>query len=68
MPGMQTQLHAVINKPGDYKGFSANFSGDGFSKMNFQFRGLDDAGFQKWVSDVKASSGGNLGPTGISRA
>ncbi len=63
MPGMQTQLHAVINKPGDYRGFSANFSGDGFSKMHFQFRGLDDAGFQKWVADVKASTDGNLGRT-----
>jgi cytochrome o ubiquinol oxidase subunit 2 len=63
MPGMQTQLHAVINKPGDYKGFSANYSGDGFSEMRFTFRGLDDAGFQKWISDVKASSGGNLGRT-----
>ena len=63
MPGMQTQLHAVINKPGDYKGFSANYSGDGFSTMRFQFRGLDDAGFQKWVSDVKASAGGKLGRT-----
>lgn len=63
MPGMQTQLHAVINKPGDYKGFSANYSGDGFSTMRFEFRGLDDAGFQKWVSDVKASARGNLGRT-----
>src|SRR3546814_10389443 len=31
MPGMETQLHAVINKPGDYTGFSANYSGAGFS-------------------------------------
>ncbi|MET0406854.1 MAG: ubiquinol oxidase subunit II [Hyphomicrobium sp.] len=63
MPGMQTQLHAVINKPGTYKGFSANYSGDGFSKMKFEFLGLDDAGFDKWVSDLKASGGGNLGRT-----
>jgi len=26
----QTQLHAVINKPGEYEGFSANYSGAGF--------------------------------------
>ena len=35
MPGMQTQLHAVINRPGDYEGFSANYSGAGFSGMRF---------------------------------
>jgi cytochrome o ubiquinol oxidase subunit 2 len=29
--------------------------------MRFEFHGLDDAGFQKWVSGVKASAGGNLG-------
>ncbi len=61
MPGMQTQLHAVINKAGTYKGFSANYSGAGFSKMRFDFVGLDDAGFDKWVSDIKAAGGGNLG-------
>jgi cytochrome o ubiquinol oxidase subunit 2 len=63
MPGMQTQLHAVINKPGTFKGFSANYSGDGFSKMTFNFLAMDDAGFDKWVSDAKAAAGGNLGRT-----
>ena len=36
MPGMETQLHAVMNKPGDYEGFSANYSGAGFSGMRFR--------------------------------
>ncbi len=40
MAGMETKLHAVINKPGVYDGFSANFSGDGFSHMNFKFHGM----------------------------
>ena len=40
MPGMQTQLHAVINEEGAYNGFSANYSGSGFSRMNFAFHGL----------------------------
>jgi cytochrome o ubiquinol oxidase subunit 2 len=53
MPGMQTKLHAVINKPGDYEGISANFSGPGFSHMRFKFRGLDQAGFTQWVAGVK---------------
>ncbi len=25
MPGMETKLHAVINKPGEYQGLSANY-------------------------------------------
>ncbi|MEC5398017.1 ubiquinol oxidase subunit II [Uliginosibacterium sp. H1] len=49
MPGMETKLHAVINRPGVYDGFSANFSGDGFSHMRFKFHGLSDAGFERWV-------------------
>jgi cytochrome o ubiquinol oxidase subunit II len=53
MPGMQTKLHAVINKPGDYEGISANFSGPGFSHMRFKFRGVDQAGFDQWVATVK---------------
>ncbi len=54
MPGMETPLHAVINKPGDYEGFSANYAGAGFSDMRFKFRGLSDANFQTWVATVKA--------------
>ena len=29
MPGMETQLHAVFDQPGNFTGFSANFSGAG---------------------------------------
>ncbi|MFX5562938.1 ubiquinol oxidase subunit II, partial [Acinetobacter baumannii] len=40
MPGMETKLHAVINEAGAYRGFSANYSGAGFSGMRFAFLGL----------------------------
>jgi cytochrome o ubiquinol oxidase subunit II len=53
MPGMQTQLHAVINEPGEYKGIAAHYSGHGFSGMHFKFHGVDDAGFDQWVADVR---------------
>lgn len=56
MPGMQTEMNAVINKPGTYKGFSANYSGPGFSKMRFRFHGMDQAGFDDWTAKVKASA------------
>lgn len=57
MPRMQTVLHAVVNKPGDYKGFSANFSGHGFTDMRFRFLGMRPADFQRWVAKIKAGGG-----------
>ncbi|WP_262730538.1 ubiquinol oxidase subunit II [Alloalcanivorax marinus] len=55
MAGMETKLHAVINEPGVYDGFSANYSGAGFSQMRFKFHGLSDADFDAWVAKVKSS-------------
>ncbi len=55
MPAMETQLHAVINKPGDYEGFSANYSGAGFSGMKFRFLGMNNTDFDSWVKSVKDS-------------
>ena len=60
MPGMETKLHAVVNHAGTYKGFSANYSGAGFSGMHFAFHGLDDKGFDDWIAKAKAA-GGALG-------
>ncbi|WP_454056305.1 ubiquinol oxidase subunit II [Cupriavidus sp. Marseille-Q8015] len=54
MPGMETQLHAVINRAGVYDGFSANYSGAGFSHMRFKFHGLSDADFERWVTQTRA--------------
>ena len=53
MPGMQSQLHAVLNRPGNYEGFSANYSGAGFSDMRFRLRGVDAAAFDAWVAQAK---------------
>ena len=56
MPGMETKLHAVINKPGAFDGFSANYSGLGFNGMRFKFHGMTPEGFDKWVQTNKESS------------
>ena len=53
MPGMQSQLHAVLNRPGNYEGYSANYSGAGFSDMRFRLRGVDDTAFGAWVAQTK---------------
>ncbi len=55
MPGMQTELHAVINRAGDFDGFSANYSGAGFSDMRFKFHGMTEARFNDWVREARAS-------------
>jgi cytochrome o ubiquinol oxidase subunit 2 len=57
MPGMETQLHAVINRPGDFEGFSANYSGAGFSDMRFRFLGQSDEDFAKWVAAQRQGNG-----------
>ena len=56
MPSMETTLHAVINKPGDFEGFSANYSGAGFSHMRFAYRGVSNDEFNDWVNNAKAST------------
>ena len=53
MPGMQSQLHAILNRPGNYEGYSANYSGAGFSDMRFRLRGVDNAAFGAWVAQAK---------------
>jgi cytochrome o ubiquinol oxidase subunit II len=55
MPGMQTQLNAVMNATGEYEGFSANYSGAGFSGMHFGFKGLTADGFSQWVQAAKGT-------------
>lgn len=56
MPGMETQLHAVINRPGEYTGFSANYSGAGFSDMHFRFAGMTSADFDAWMAGLRQDS------------
>ena len=60
MPSMETSLHAVINKAGAYEGFSANYSGEGFSNMRFTFHGMDAAGFDRWVEQARGEGNAEL--------
>lgn len=62
MPGMQSMLHAVLNKPGDSWGYSGNFTGRGYSDMRFKLRGMARTDFDRWVAGVKGG-GGALVPT-----
>lgn len=53
MAGMETKLHAVINEEGTYLGFSANYSGHGFSDMHFDFHGMSERDFDQWINKVQ---------------
>lgn len=57
MPGMQTQLKAIIDEPGKYKGISANYSGRGFNSMNFSFVAMKKDQFQQWAQRIESGQG-----------
>ena len=54
MPGMETRLHGVLNRTGVSEGFSANYSGAGFSGMRFKVRSLEQGEFEKWIGTARA--------------
>lgn len=55
MPGMQSRLHAVMRRPGNYDGYSGNYSGAGFSDMHFRLKSMSEADFTRWVAGAKTS-------------
>lgn len=59
MQGMETQIHWISEKEGEFKGYSSNYSGRGFSGMNFIAKAVTQEEFEKWVEYVR-TEGGNL--------
>jgi cytochrome o ubiquinol oxidase subunit 2 len=57
MPGMTTQLNLLAETPGAYPGLSAQFSGPGFSDMQFTLRAESGDDFTTWVAQVRERSG-----------
>src|SRR5215472_10403680 len=55
MGGMITHLHLLADNPGEFPGFSANFSGDGFSEMRFVVKSVPAADFNAWLEQVRGS-------------
>lgn len=54
MGGMKTQLNLIADEPGDYRGMSTNFSGEGFSGMRFVARAAaSPQAFNDWVNNEK---------------
>jgi cytochrome o ubiquinol oxidase subunit 2 len=55
MGGMTTHLNLLADAPGEYPGFSANFSGDGFSRMRFIVRAVPAGDFEAWIARVRGT-------------
>ncbi len=51
-----------MNKPGIFDGFAAQYSGAGFSHMNFKMQSLSPSDFNAWVEKVRQQG------TGLDRA
>jgi cytochrome o ubiquinol oxidase subunit II len=52
MSGMVTQLHLQADQAGDYYGLSTQFSGDGFSDMNFVLHAVPAERFRQWLASA----------------
>lgn len=56
MPKMKTELYLIANRTGDFRGSSANLSGEGFAGMHFITRASSEKGYREWVESVKKTS------------
>ncbi|HET8611286.1 MAG TPA: ubiquinol oxidase subunit II [Sphingomonas sp.] len=54
MNGMTTHLSLQADKPGNYLGESAQYSGDGFTDMRFAARAVSSAQFTAWIEAAKS--------------
>ena len=56
MANMQTADNLVASVPGTYRGFSANFSGGGFSGMVFKAKVMSEHDYKQWLANAAAST------------
>jgi cytochrome o ubiquinol oxidase subunit II len=64
MGGMTTRLNLLASEPGEYQGFSANFSGRDFSRMRFVVKAMPAGGFDAWIARAR-STGAALDDAGL---
>ena len=56
MAGMTSQVNLIAAEEETFAGISANFSGDGFSRMNFKAVAVSPAEFHNWVTKAKQAA------------
>jgi cytochrome o ubiquinol oxidase subunit II len=66
MSGMETHLNLLADRPGAYRGISANYSGAGFADMRFTVNAVAPGDFDRWLAQVR-SSGSALDTAGYAR-
>ena len=55
MAGMVTHVNLEADEAGNYPGISADFSGDGFSRMHFNAIAVTQGDFDRFVAESRAS-------------
>lgn len=55
MPKMRTELYLMADVVGDFRGSSANISGEGFAGMHFITRASSEEDYLHWIESVKQS-------------
>ncbi|CDR35241.1 ubiquinol oxidase subunit II [Criblamydia sequanensis] len=55
MPGMKTKLHLIADTVGEFRGSSANLSGEGFSSMVFIAKASTEEDFESWLKNIDSS-------------
>jgi cytochrome o ubiquinol oxidase subunit II len=55
MPGMQSTLHGILNRPVADEGLSGMYTGAGFANHRFKLYGVEQARFDRWVNQVRSS-------------
>jgi cytochrome o ubiquinol oxidase subunit 2 len=50
MKGMQSELNLVADTVGEYKGYTTNINGEGYSDMVFTVRARSSGDFTKWLA------------------
>lgn len=53
MPNMKTKLNIIADTVGEYRGSSANISGEGFSGMHFITKVTSEEDYNQWVQTSK---------------
>lgn len=56
MPNMKTELYLMADHTGDFRGSSANLSGEGFASMHFIARASQEDEYNKWIKSAKDSA------------
>lgn len=56
MPKMKSELYLMADKAGDFRGSSANLSGEGFAGMHFIARASSEEEYKQWLQKVRQAT------------